>query len=305
MGNSNTSVIGLTTTEAPFIEEAKVNEQLYIHQPYELYSEENHETWRRLYKRIQPRWHKYATAEFLQGVEILNLNPDRIPRLEEVNTSLKPISGFQAKAVTGYVPTYLFFDALRQRIFTTTITIRNINSLDYLPEPDIFHDVGGHMPMHTNRDFADVLVRFGELAIVAAEKVSSIKDKEKQISVLKNIIKAISRVFWFTVEFGLMRKGRDLKAYGSGLLSSYAELEHCINSPEVQRFPFQLEWVINQGFEIDHYQPLLFITDSFEHLFAELGTLRTWLLEGKLDHAAPGDPAIDEEDLNSFLKALL
>ncbi|MFT4552388.1 MAG: phenylalanine-4-hydroxylase, partial [Chlamydiales bacterium] len=120
-----------------------MNDQLYIHQPYELYSEENHETWRLLYKRIQPRWQEYATTEFLRGLEILNLNPERIPKLEEVNASLKPISGFQAKAVTGYVPNDLFFDALRQRTFTTTITIRNINSLDYLPEPDIFHDVRG------------------------------------------------------------------------------------------------------------------------------------------------------------------
>lgn len=293
---------GLTTTKAPFVEEAKTNEQLYIHQPYELYSKENQETWRLLYQRIYPRWEKYANAKFLQGVEKLSLKPDSIPKLDEMNAFLRPISGFQAKAVTGYVPTYLFFDALKRREFATTITIRDIHTLDYLPEPDIFHDVGGHMPMHTDKEFADVLVRFGELATIAAKKVGSVKGKKEQLSILTSIIQAISRVFWFTVEFGLMREGEDLKVYGSGLLSSYGEIEHCLKSPHVQRYPFQLEWVINQSFEIDRYQPLLFIIDSFDHLYSELGRLHKWLEEGKLDFTAPGYPEVDQGDLHYFLR---
>jgi phenylalanine-4-hydroxylase len=115
----------------------------------------------------------------------------------------------------------------------------------------------------------------------------------------------MARFFWFSIEFGLMRGTRpgEIKAYGSGLLSSYGELAWCIESPAVQRYPFQLEWVVNQYFEIDHYQPLLFVVDSFEHLFEEVGRLVEWVRAGKLDHVAPGEPTIDERDLASFLAA--
>jgi phenylalanine-4-hydroxylase len=305
VGNTKKSLVGLTTTKAPFIEEAKANDEIYIQQPYELYNEENQETWRLLYKRIFPRWEKYANEKFLKGVETLSLNPMKIPKLKEVNKYLSPISGFQSKAVTGYVPTFMFFDALGRREFPTTITIRDIDSLDYLPEPDIFHDVAGHVPMHTDPEFADVLVRFGELALVAAEKVSGIKDRERKLALLASIIQALSRVFWFTVEFGLMKEREGLKAYGSGLLSSFGELKHCIDSPEVQRFPFQLEWAINQTFFIDRMQPLLFVIDSFDHLYTELGRMRKWLLEDKLDFSAPGEPGVDQEDLEFFIKAVI
>ncbi len=164
----STVPLGLTTTKAPFIEQAQSDGQLYIHQPYDLYTAENQEAWRGLYARILPRWRRYANRKFLEGVEKLAFNPDRIPRLEEINRFLEPLSGFSAKAVSGYVPAYLFFDCLRQRQFPTTITIRDAAALDYLPEPDIFHDVAGHVPMHTDRVFADVLVRFGEVAREAA-----------------------------------------------------------------------------------------------------------------------------------------
>ena len=147
--------LGLTTTRAAFIEQAKSRGELFIHQPYELYSDENQETWRRLYAAIAPKWRRYAHPRFLQGVDALALNPERIPRLEEINRFLEPLSAFQAKAVSGYVPAFIFFDCLRRREFPTTITIRDGSKLDYLPEPDIFHDLAGHVPMHTDRRFAD------------------------------------------------------------------------------------------------------------------------------------------------------
>jgi phenylalanine-4-hydroxylase len=114
----------------------------------------------------------------------------------------------------------------------------------------------------------------------------------------------MARFFWFTIEFGLMRgRGRDLKVYGSGLLSSFGEIEHAIESPQVQRFPIQLEWAINQGFEIHHYQPLLFIVDSFDHLFNLVDRLERWMREGKLNNVAPGEPEVNEADLLSFIHA--
>ncbi len=297
--------IGLTTTKAHFIEEAQKNGQLYIHQPYELYSDDNHEAWRRLYAAQVPLWEKYANEHFMRGIGSLSLPHDRVPRLSEVNQFLSPLTGFQAKPVSGYVPAFLFFDCLRNREFPTTITIRDINRLDYLPEPDIFHDIAGHVPMHTDRAFADTLVRFGDCAHTAAEIVAGIKDEEEKVRRVISIFKALARFFWFTVEFGLMRGpgGKGLKVYGSGLLSSHGEIEHCIEAPEVQRFPIQLEWVINQYFEIDHYQPLLFIVDSFDHLFHLVGDLEVWMKEGKLNNVAPGEPKMGEADVKSFLHA--
>jgi phenylalanine-4-hydroxylase len=294
---------GLTTGAAPFVEEARERGQLYISQDYSLYSQENHEAWRRLYERMGPRWARYANDYFLRGLEALDLPPDRVPRLADVNQKLQPLTGFQAKPVSGYVPGFIFFDCLRRREFPTTITIRSKDKMDYLPEPDVFHDVAGHVPMHTDRAFADTLVRFGDCAHTAVEMTAYIRDPVERARRLTNVIKAMSRFFWFTVEFGLMRGRRGICAYGSGLLSSYGELAHAIESPEVQRYPVQIEWLVNQGAEIDRYQPLLFIVESFDHLFELVDRLERWMREGKLNNVAPGLPEIHENDLRSFLNA--
>jgi len=292
---------GLTTTEALYIERAQNEGRLYIEQPYDLYSEENHEAWRRLFARMGERWERYANEHFRRGIDALSLDPNRVPRLEDVNRFLRPLTGFQAKAVSGYVPAFLFFDSLRNREFPTTITIRRSDRLDYLPEPDIFHDISGHVPMHTDPAFAEALVRFGDCAHTAADLVQGMGDRREQIHRLRRILQAMARFFWFTVEFGLMNSQDGLKVYGSGLLSSYGEIAHSIESPTVQRYPIQLEWVVNQSFEIDHYQPLLFWVESFDHLFELVGELERWMRQGRLDNVAPGEPAVNEEDLQSFL----
>jgi phenylalanine-4-hydroxylase len=293
---------GLTTTESPFTEQAQKNGELYIHQPYELYSPENHEAWRRLYSRMAPRWERYANRHFLDGIGSLCLDATRVPRLDDVNRFLSPLTGFRAKAVSGYVPAFLFFDCLRNREFPTTITIRRSDRLDYLPEPDIFHDIAGHVPMHTDRAFADTLVRLGECAHTARDLAGTIGDEETRVHCVTSVIKAMARFFWFTVEFGLMRApGGGLKVYGSGLLSSYGEIAHAVDAPDVQRYPLQLEWVINQAFEIDHYQPLLFVVDSFDHLFELVDQLEKWMRAGRLSNVAPGEPSVNESDVKSFL----
>jgi len=305
---------GLTTTKAPFIEEARARSEIYIHQPYQLYSAENHETWRRLFLRMAERWRRYANPQYLRGLDALFMDHEHVPRIEDVNRFMQPLTGFRARPVSGYVPAYVFFDCLRRREFPTTVTIRDGRALEYLPEPDIFHDIAGHVPMHTDRAFADALVRFGECAATAARMASSVSDEAEKLRRLTSNIKAMSRFFWFTVEFGLMRAsgaagvadggdGQALKVYGSGLLSSHGEIAHAIDAPEVQRYPFQIEWVVNQYFEINHYQPLLFIVDSFDHLYRLVDELEDWLRAGKLDNVAPGEPAVKEQDLRSFLEA--
>lgn len=299
--NNHHQELGLTTTKAPFIEQALEKGQIFIHQPYELYSQDNQNAWQKLYALLRPKWERFANSKFMQGIDSLCLKPDRIPTLEEVNQFLQPLTGFQAKAVSGYVPTFVFFDSLKKRQFPTTITIRDSQSIHYLPEPDIFHDIAGHVPMHTDKIFADVLVKFGSLAEIAAKRHSLTNTKDKLAKIRSNI-QALARFFWFTVEFGLMREDNRICVYGSGLLSSADEIEHAILAPEVQRYPFQLEWAINQSFEIDCFQPLLFMVDSFEHLYSEVERLEEWLLSGKLDNVSAGEPTISDSDLQAFLQ---
>jgi phenylalanine-4-hydroxylase len=254
-----------------------------------------------LFSRIRPLWERHATNRFLTGLDLLHLNAKRIPRLSALNHHLHPLTGFRARAVSGYIPSYFFFDRLRRREFPTTITIRDASQIDYLPEPDIFHDVAGHVPMHTDPAFANTLVKFGDCAHSAMKSASGASDR---MDVLANILKGMARFFWFTVEFGLMNDGRGLKAYGSGLMSSFGELEHSVISPEVERRPMNMEQVIHQPFEIDHYQPLLYVIESFEQLFEMVDQLDHWIQEGRLNHVAAGEPELAPEDLRSFVERL-
>ncbi|MGH9662083.1 MAG: phenylalanine 4-monooxygenase, partial [Bryobacteraceae bacterium] len=216
---------------------------MFIEQAYDLYSPEDHRSWSLLFARLQPRWRRYACDRFREGLAALHLDPDRIPRLDDVNKFLGPLTGFRARAVSGYVAPLVFFECLRRREFPTTIAIRPADRLDYLPEPDIFHDICGHVPMHTDPAFAATLVRLGECARAASE----IGDAGARESVLRGM----ARFFWFTIEFGLMRGPAGLRAYGSGLLSSLGEIEHAVDSPRVDRRPIDLERVVNEPFRID------------------------------------------------------
>lgn len=291
----------LTSEQSDFIDEAVRNGQHYIHQPYELYSERNHESWRRLYSAMEDSWRRHANEHFLRGLDRLCLSPDCVPRLVDVNQFLYPLTGFKTKAVAGYLPAFQFFDCLRNREFPTTITIRDLGQ-SFSPWPDIFHDITGHVPMHTDPAFADTLVRFGDCAHTAVELVEGIRDREKQTQRLTSIIRAMARFFWFTVESGLMQERDGVKVYGSALLSSHSEIEHSLHSGRVQQFPLKLEWVINQGFLPNFYQPLLFTVDSFSHLYELVDELERWMRQGRLDNVAPGEPGISEQDLQSFLQ---
>lgn len=224
------------------------------------YTASEHAIWQRLYERMLPQWELGATDVFLNGVAKLNLAPDHVPELSEVNALLAPLTGFQAVAVGGYIPAVDFFAHLKRRQFPTVVSVRKESQMDYLPEPDIFHDVAGHVPMHTDPVFADTLASFGALA-------EELHDDEQ-------VAGALARFFWFTIEFGLMSTGNGLKAYGSGLMSSYGELKHALHSPEVERREFCLEEVMETRFEIDHFQNRLYVIESFEQLYAAVGELR-------------------------------
>ncbi len=293
---------GLTTTKAPFIEDARAHGEIYIRQPYELYSDENQETWGRLLSRMTPRWSRYANLRYLEGLDRLHLSPARIPRLEDLTRFMAPLTGFRSRAVSGYVPSYLFFDCLRRREFPTTITIRDGAQLEYLPEPDIFHDVAGHVPMHTDPAFAEALVRFGEAAAAAAERARG--DRRHPRTAARPDQQDPRHVALLLVQRRIRADARSqqrpqgLRQRPALLVRRDRARHRC---PRGAARPFSIEEVINQPFEIDHYQPLLYVVDSFDHLFELVSELERWIRDGKLDDVAPGEPAVSETDLQSFL----
>jgi phenylalanine-4-hydroxylase len=231
----------------------------YIDQDYSAYSDTDHEVWKTLFERRIGELEQQASRAYLDGLTAIELHAQRVPSLADINRRLSPITGWQSKAVPGYIPADVFFTCLSRREFPTTITVRPPEKLDYLPEPDIFHDVFGHIPMHANRVFGDFLQHFGDVALAAGD--------ERKVTELQ-------RLFWFTVEFGLIREAGQLKLYGSGLISSPGEGKHCLESDAVDRVDFDLDAIIAQDFEIDHYQPILFVIDSYEQLYESVEEYR-------------------------------
>ncbi len=228
-------------------------ETFFMEQHWDLYSEENHETWRRLYAKRIHSLREQASNVFLTGFDAFGLPADQIPRLTTVNDVLRSTTGWQSRPVPGYLPAKSFFACLAQRKFPTTMTIRPPDELDYLPEPDIFHDVFGHVPLHADPVFADFLQTYGQAAL------HTTTDHET----------ALSRLFWFTVEFGLVHEDGRLKIYGSGLMSSVGESNWALKGDgerQPERRPFDLDKICATHFEIDEYQPLYYVLESFEQL---------------------------------------
>ena len=233
----------------------------FIAQDYARYDDEAHDVWRILYQRRMSTLHDSGSAVSLDGIDRIGLSPSRVPDLDDVNRRLAARTGWAAVGVEGFIPAASFFHCLGARRFPTTITVRPRAQLDYLPEPDIFHDVFGHVPLHSDPVFADFLQRFGALAADAPTEAD---------------ITAMARLFWFTVEFGLIREQGAVKIYGSGLISSHGDAANALG-PRCDRRPFDLDAVLSQPFEIDHFQDVLFVIESFDQLFeavAEIGRRR-------------------------------
>ena len=229
----------------------------FITQDYDRYDDEAHDVWRILYERRMATLRETGSAVFLEGIDRIGLSPSRVPDLADVNRRLAARTGWAAVGVDGFMPAAEFFGCLGHRRFPTTITVRPRVQLDYLPEPDIFHDVFGHVPLHSDPIFADFLQRFGALAADAPTE---------------DAITEMARLFWFTVEFGLIREGDSTRIYGSGLISSHGDAANALG-PRCTRRPFELDAVLAQPFEIDHFQDVLFVIDSFDQLFEAVATI--------------------------------
>ena len=232
-----------------------------ITQDWRAYTREQHDVWATLYARRMATLRETGSAIFLEGAERIGLDARRVPDLAIVNARLAPRTGWRAEPVRGFIEPRAFFACLAQRRFPTTITVRPREQLDYLPEPDIFHDVFGHVPLHADPVFADFLQRFGQ----AASRATAPDD-----------VTAMARLFWFTVEFGLVRESGALKVYGSGLISSHEDAANALG-PRCERRPFSLEAVIAQPFAIDRLQDVLFVVDDFRQLFLAVAALESRL----------------------------
>lgn len=222
-----------------------------IEQDWDACAPESHEIWAELCRRRMAQLQEYACAEYLEGMQVLDIRLDQMPDFRRINTRLTPRTGWQLTAVSGFMPAPAFFQMLAARQYPTTTWIRSRTSLDYTTEPDIFHDVFGHVPMHAHRVFADFLQQYGALC-------SRLTNRET--------LERIGRLFWYTVEFGIIRQQGKIKLYGSGLISSNGESTNVINGvPEVREF--NLDTILNTTVKVDEFNPILYAIESFEQIY--------------------------------------
>ena len=221
-----------------------------VDQDWSAYSAEEHALYKRLYERQLKLLPKYACTEVIEGVTQLGAS-NTIPRLEEISNKLRKATGWELVGVPGLVPDLAFFKLLASKRFPVTIWLLKPEEFDYIVEPDVFHDCFGHVPLLFNPFFADYMQAYGQGGL-----------KAKGL----NALPMLSRLYWYTVEFGLIKTDQGLRAYGAGIMSSGGELVHCIDSPAPSREPFDLETVLSTDFHIDTYQEKYFVIDSFEDL---------------------------------------
>ena len=222
-----------------------------VDQDWDGYSAAEHELWRRLYRRQEGLVRKYACDEFVATLDTLNFG-EGIPRFDRINAMLRPATNWQLVAVPGLLPDLTFFDHLANRRFPVTVWLRNPEEFDYIVEPDIFHDFFGHVPMLFNPVFADYMQAYGKGGIKAHAL---------------GAIEMLARLYWYTVEFGLIDTKRGLRTYGAGILSSGGEIGYCLDSPNPNRIGFDLMRIMQTRYKIDSFQETYFVIRGFDELF--------------------------------------
>lgn len=218
------------------------------------YSRVEHDTWNLLCARQQQQLQGRVTPEFLRGVEQLQLAGNGIPDFERLSQRLQRLTGWSVVAVPGLVPEEIFFEHLAHRRFVAGRFIRKPEQLDYLQEPDIFHDVFGHVPMLADPVYADYMQAYGQGGMRALGM---------------GAIHTLAHLYWYTVEFGLVRDGGGLKIFGAGIVSSHGESAYALESPVPLRIGFDLRRVLRTEYQIDAYQKNYFVIDSFDNLLRQ------------------------------------
>jgi phenylalanine-4-hydroxylase len=225
-----------------------------VEQPWASYSKTDHEVWDTLYSRQRALLPAYACQEFLDGVERFGLGDGGIPRFDDLNRVLGAATGWEVVAVEGLLPDEVFFDHLAHRRFPVSWWIRRPDQLDYLSEPDLFHDLFGHVPLLLNPVFADYMQAYG-------------KGGMKAHAIGPEALMNLTRLYWYTVEFGLIRTEAGLRIYGAGIVSSKSESIYSIDSTAPNRIGFDLARVMNTRYRIDSHQQTYFVIDDFAQLF--------------------------------------
>ncbi|MBB4015879.1 phenylalanine-4-hydroxylase [Chelatococcus caeni] len=228
-------------------------EDCIIAQDWERYSAEDHATWGILFERQRKTLEGHICQEYLDGLAALGIGPEGVPDFRAMNERLRRLTGWEVVAVPGLIPSRPFFQMLSDRRFPAGTFIRSRAQLDYLEEPDIFHDVFGHVPLLTNPAYADYMREYGRTGLVACDNKG---------------VKFLARLNWYTIEFGLIRKPEGIKAYGAGIASSYGEAKYVVEDPSANFLAFDLERVLRTGYYIDDFQATYFVIDRFEDLFA-------------------------------------
>jgi phenylalanine-4-hydroxylase len=229
-----------------------------IPQQWSSYTPAEHALWDKLFARQAVMLPDRASAAFMEGLEVLRMSKPGIPDFEELSARLGRATGWSVVAVPGLVPDEVFFEHLANRRFVAGRLIRSPAQIDYLQEPDVFHDVFGHVPLLVHPVFADYMQAYGKGGLRAMQFGS---------------IHRLARLYWYTVEFGLIRHGAGLKIYGAGIVSSYGESVFALDSASPNRLGFDMKRVMRTKYRIDDYQQNYFVIDSFEDLLAQtLGT---------------------------------
>ena len=256
-----------------------------IPQDWDAFTADEHAMWDRLFARQSEMLPGRASEAFLRGIDVLRLEKPGIPDYRELNARLMAATGWQVVAVPGLVPDDVFFDHLANRRFPAGNFIRTPEQLDYLEEPDVFHDVFGHVPMLADPVFADYMVAYGEGGLR---------------SLKFDALKQLARLYWYTVEFGLIREAGGLRIYGAGIVSSFAESVFALDSDSPNRIGFDLARVMRTDYRIDDFQQNYFVIDSLEQLldttvntdFAPLYAANAALPPIPIADILPGDAVI-------------
>ena len=238
-------------TRPPRGDYARARADYTCEQDYAQYSAADHDTYRRLYARQVQQLPGLACEEFIAAVAQLGA-PDRIPHFDTISERLIKATGWQVVSVPGLIPEEAFFALLAARKFPVTDWLRKPEEFDYIVEPDVFHDLFGHVPLLFNPMFADYMQAYGAGGLKASRL---------------DACELLARLYWYTVEFGLIATTAGLRAYGAGILSSAGELRHSVTSPAPKRIAFDLKRLMHTKYKIDSYQASYFVIDSFDQLF--------------------------------------
>ncbi|HLK23380.1 MAG TPA: phenylalanine 4-monooxygenase, partial [Caulobacteraceae bacterium] len=225
-----------------------------IPQDWGSFTPEQHARWDTLFARQSALLPGRAVDAFLRGLDVLRLSKPGIPDFAELNAHLGERTGWSVVAVPGLVPDEVFFDHLANRRFVAGRFIRGADQMEYLQEPDVFHDVFGHVPLLADPTFADYMQAYGRGGLRAI-----------RLGGLENL----ARLYWYTVEFGLIREGGKLKIFGAGIVSSHGESIYALEDPRPQRVAFDLKRVMRTRYRIDDYQETYFVIDSFQDLLTQ------------------------------------